>query len=213
MFSNQLKTAIDVLNTHHLHFFEGQAFAEMTGQPTPEDSRAWSQILISVLTGIPGLARQKGQDLSDGSDVKAANAWSSIDTVRFNGVIKAGTKSILSGSMAYLDQMPYLFFVLWDRKPLTTIERVRVWIVRSQYDKLFRAVANTWYQSHAAGIIKSDNLQLHPPVNQNGNVFTNSCGNLSYPLLFSAEWNGLTYVVSYFNPDVLTNGECYLTEF
>ena len=210
MFINPLQTVIDVLNTHHRHFFEGQKFAEMTDQPTPEDSRAWSQILISVLTGKPGLARQKGQDLADGSDVKAANAWSSIDKVRFNGVIKAGTKSNLSGSMAYLDQMPYLFFVLWDREPLVQMERVRVWIVRSQNDKLFRDMANKWYQLHSAGIIKSDNLQLHPPVNQDNNMLTNNCGNLIYPLLFKAEWNGVTYVPSYYNPDVLINGECFL---
>lgn len=37
MFRNPLKSVIDVLNTHHLHFFEGQRFAEMTDQPTPED--------------------------------------------------------------------------------------------------------------------------------------------------------------------------------
>ena len=59
MFKKRLRLAIDVLNTHHLHFFEGQEFAEMTHQPTPEDSRAWSQILISILTGIPGLDRQR----------------------------------------------------------------------------------------------------------------------------------------------------------
>lgn len=57
MFGEQIKTVLDVLNTHHIHFFEGQKFAAITDQPTPEDSRACSQILISVLTGIPGLAR------------------------------------------------------------------------------------------------------------------------------------------------------------
>lgn len=104
-----LSDALDVLNTHHIHFFAGQRYASITAQPAPEDSRAWSQILISTLTGIRGMARHKGQDLADGSDVKSANAWYSIDKVRFNGVIKAGTQSHLAGSMDYLDQMPFLF--------------------------------------------------------------------------------------------------------
>ena len=57
----------------------------------PVDLRGWSQIIVSVLTGIKGIARKKGADLEDGSDVKAANTWEAIDTPRFNGVIKAGT--------------------------------------------------------------------------------------------------------------------------
>lgn len=116
----------------------------MTDQPTPEDSRAWSQILISVLTGIPGLARQKGLDLADGSDVK-----SSIDKVRFNGLIKAGTQSSLSGTMAYLDQMPYLLFVLWDINH-NSRERTRIWSVRPQYGRLFREVAEEWYSQYTS---------------------------------------------------------------
>lgn len=208
MFEKKLEMAIEVLNTHHIHFFEGQEFAAMTDQPTPEDSRAWSQILISILTGIPGLARQKGPDLADGSDVKSANAWFSIDKVRFNGVIKAGTRSALSGSMSYLDQMPFLFFVLWDINPSNDKERVRVWVVRPQYDRLFRSVADQWYTQLASGIVRSNNFQLHPPVNKNNDIFTNQCGDLMYPLLFMAEWNGRQYeVISYF-PNTLEDGEC-----
>ena len=201
---------IEVLNTHHIHFFEGQQYAAMTDQPTPEDSRAWSQILISMLTDIPGLARQKGQDLADGSDVKAANAWSSIDIVRFNNVIKAGTKSNLSNSMAYLDNMPHLFFVLWDKSPSSGKERVRVWATRTQYDYLFRNVAEKWYSLRAEGTIKSDNFQLHPPVNRDDDIFSNQCGTLLYPLLFIAEWNGASYEVIAYNSEVLEHGECVI---
>lgn len=208
-----LETAMEVLNTHHIHFFEGQKFASLTDQPTPEDSRAWSQILISVLTGIPGLARQKGPDLADGSDVKSANAWFSIDKVRFNGVIKAGTHSSLSGTMAYLDQLPYLFFVLWDINPFNNRERVRIWVVRPQYDRLFRAVAEKWYSLYDDGQIKSSNFQLHPPVNMNDDVFTNLCGNLIYPQLLSAEWNKREYDVISFSPEVLDYGECKIPKY
>lgn len=203
-----LADALNVLNTHHIHFFEGQRYASVTAQPAPEDSRAWSQILISSLTGLRGVARHKGPDLADGSDVKSANAWYSIDEVRFNGVIKAGTKSHLAGSMAYLDQMPFLFFVMWDNNPDNGRERVRIWVVRPQYDVLFRAMAQDWYNQLAAGTIKSHNFQLHPPVNENSDVFTNRCGNLVYPLLLEAEWNGREYDSVYYEPDVLDYGEC-----
>lgn len=208
MYSSNLDEALDVLNTHHAHFFEGQKYAAITAQPAPEDSRAWSQILISTLTGIRGLARQKGPDLEDGSDVKSANAWFSIDKVRFNGVIKAGTQSLLAGTMAYLDQMPFLFFVMWDHNPDTGRERARVWVVRPQQDVLFRAVAQTWYDQLANGTIRSNNFQLHPPVDDNSNVFTNMCGNLEYPLLLDAEWNGHEYVVSSYEPYTLYDGTC-----
>ena len=205
---DNLSDALNLLNRHHVHFFEAQEFAALTAQPTPEDSRAWSQILISTLTGIAGLARHKGQDLEDGSDVKSANAWFSIDRVRFNGVIKAGTRSSLSGRMDYLDQMPFLFFVLWDHNPVNNRERARVWVVRPQYDRLFRAVAQNWYEQLADGRIQSSNFQLHPPVDENHDVFTNRCGNLVYPLLLNAEWNGYEYDALYYNPDVLRDGEC-----
>lgn len=208
----RLAAALRVLNTHHIHFFEGQQYASITAQPAPEDSRAWSQILISTLTGISGVARHKGQDLADGSDVKSANAWYSIDEVRFNGVIKAGTKSHLAGSMAYLDQMPFLFFVMWDNNPDNGRERARVWVVRPKYDILFRAIAQNWYNQLANGMIRSHNFQLHPPVNENSNIFTNRCGNLIYPLLLEAEWTGREYVSVYYDPDVLAYGECGSTQ-
>ena len=85
---DNLSDTLNLLNRHHIRFFEAQEFAALTAQPTPEDSRAWSQILISTLTGISGLARHKGQDLEDGSDVKSANAWFSIDRVRFISPMK-----------------------------------------------------------------------------------------------------------------------------
>ena len=207
-----LGAALDVLNMHHIHFFEAHEYAERTAQPTPEDSRAWSQILISTLTGIPGLARHKGQDLADGSDVKSANAWFSIDKVRFNGVIKAGTHSRLSGTMRYLDQMPFLFFVLWDYSPLNLSERARVWAVQPQHDELFRRVAQNWYEQLGARMIISSNFQLHPPVNEDTDIFTNLCGNLIYPLLLDAEWNGREYVAQQYIPDALFSGRCQYVE-
>lgn len=210
MSNKKLNRAISVLNVHHLHFFEGLEFAKLTSQPVPEDSRAWSQILVSTITGINGLGRKKGPDLIDGSDVKSANAWCSIDTVRFNGVIKAGTQSDLSGSIRYLDTTPFLFFVLWDYNPATSHERCRIWVVRPKNDTLFRRIANTWYMQLSNGQIKSNNFQLHPPLNENNNIFHNNCGNLSYPLLLKAEWTGETYIPISYDHKVLKNGLCSL---
>lgn len=208
MSTDKLVMALKILNTHHVHFFEAQKYASLTDHPTPEDSRAWSQILVSVLTGTKGLARHKGPDLIDGSDVKSANAWYSIDKVRFNGVIKAGTRSYLSGSMAYLDQMPHLYFVMWDCNPENCMERARVWAVRPQFDMAFREVAQKWYNLLEYHKIISTNFQLHPPVNKNHNTFTNLCGDLEYPLLLNAEWNGEEYVALEYYPKVLDYGEC-----
>ncbi len=202
------KQVFDLLRIHHEYFFEAKTYADLTDQPTPEDSRAWSQILISLLTGIKGLAREKGPDLRDGSDVKAANTWGAIDTPRFNGVIKAGTKSDKSDSMASLDSMPFLFFVLWDNEPVSRKERTRVWVVRPQTDSLFRSICNNWYEQRAVGTIISSNFQLHPPRNKNSNEFRNTCGNLNYPLLFSAVWNDTEYELSEYNPDLLRTGRC-----
>ncbi len=64
---------INLLNMHHNFFFSAKEYADLTKQLTPEDSRAWSQILVSLITGIKGLGRRKGSDLADGSDVKSAN--------------------------------------------------------------------------------------------------------------------------------------------
>ncbi len=72
---NTQQNILNVLNTHHTEFFKAHAFAQLTSQPTPCDTRAWSQILVSVISNISGVARQKGADLADGSDVKAANTW------------------------------------------------------------------------------------------------------------------------------------------
>src|SRR5437868_1451229 len=99
---------IQYLKAHYDAFHDVIEIAREMEHPVPIDTRAWSQILVSVLTGIPGLGRKKGADLIDGSDVKGAITWEAIDTPRFNGVIKAGTKSATAGQIESLDSMPYL---------------------------------------------------------------------------------------------------------
>lgn len=205
-----LEKAIEFLNLHHESFFNAKPYADETEHPAPSDTANWSQILSSLLTGIKGYARKKGPDLADGSDVKGANTWGAIDTPRFNGVIKAGTKSEHSGNLTFLDTMPNLIFVLWDNEPDENKERCRVWVSRPPIDPVFREMCELWYQKKAEGLITSNNFQLHPPRNKNSNIFRNRCGNLSYPLLLDAHWieSENSYKVNHFEPKVLTEGKC-----
>jgi hypothetical protein len=208
MTSPEAQSALKLLDLHFESFHSAEPFAKATGHPVPVDTRGWSQILVSTLTGVKGLERKKGADLDDGSDVKGANTWSAIDKPRFNGVIKAGTKALTSDSIESLDAMPYLYFVLWD-ETIRKTSRCRIWVVRTQKDPEFRAICSSWYQQRASGQIKSINFQLHPPRGKDSNEIRNSCGNLLYPLLFAAERAaGSTYQLCHYDLRVLTGGLC-----
>jgi hypothetical protein len=208
MDSLRLKEALTLLGIHCRSFYDVKDYAEKYGHPHPSDTRAWSQILVSALTGIHGIKRKKGADLSDGSDVKGANTWGAIDTPRFNGVIKAGTKSKKAGKLESLNDMPHLFLVLWDTTPDTEVERCRVWAVLPQRDKVFRRMCELWYSKRSKGEIVSDNFQLHPPRNKNSNVIRNTCGNLTYPLLFEAHRSENVFEAKVHSPSALTAGLC-----
>ena len=111
--------ALKVLEEHYRAFNAAKAFADETGHTVPCDTKSWSEILVATLSGLSGRNRMKGSDLSDGSDVKAANTWSAIDTPRFNGAIPAGRTSATSKKppdIGALADIPYIFFVLWDEK-------------------------------------------------------------------------------------------------
>ncbi|MCY3930922.1 MAG: MamI family restriction endonuclease [Acidobacteria bacterium] len=211
--SDPIPEAISLLNEHHRAFSAAKPLADKTGHTVPSDTKSFSEILVSLLTGLRGRTRRKGSDLSDGSDVKAASVWSAIDTPRFNGCAPAGRVSDTAkkpNDVSALDDMPFMFFVLWDGgddgRP-----RCRVWCVRPRSDREFRRMVATWYAKREAGEIKSTNFQLHPPRNREDNVIRNSCGNLEYPLLFRAEMRGGTYEVVHFDPTVLVDGECRLS--
>jgi hypothetical protein len=199
---------LELLNIHCNSFLQVKPFADRYSHPHPTDTRGWSQLLVSALTGIPGYARKKGPDLADGSDVKGANCWDAIDTPRFNNCIKAGTKAESANSLASLDNMPYLFLAMWDCDENTGSYRFRVWVVRPQKDKMFRNVASMWYEQRSEGKIMSDNFQLHPPRNKNTNVIRNNCGTLNYPLFFEAHFVGDNHVTIVYDEAVLTSGLC-----
>ncbi len=204
--------AIKLLNLHIQQFVQVAEIAKKTGHTVPSDTKSWSQILVTTLTGIQGLGRKKGADLIDGSDVKAANLWEAIDTPRFNGVLKTGRLSKTSRTpddVTALDSVPYLFFVMWDSTPKENKPRCRIWVVRPKDDPLFRKLATAWYKSRAGGDT-SNNFQLHPPRNVDHDRFVNGWGTLSYPLLFSAVYdkNLSSYLVETFNPAALNSGAC-----
>ena len=208
-----VKDALKWLDIHHNSFVSATPFADETKHSVPSDTAAWSQVLVSLRTGIHGLARKKGADLADGSDVKGANVWSAIDTPRFNGAIPSGRISATSRkppNVSALNNMPYIFFVMWDSYGPDEIPRCRIWCVRAQQDRVFRRVAAKWYSRRASGQIKSTNFQLHPPRNQDHNVIRNTCGNMSFPLLFCARLRKSRFQMIAHNPDVLTNGACKL---
>lgn len=200
--------SLRLLDLHYESFFAAEPFATKTGHPVPMDTRGWSQVLASTLSGIKGLERRKGADLDDGSDVKGANTWKAIDTPRFNGVIKAGTKALTSDKIDSLNEMPHLYLVLWDETVRATA-RCRVWVVKTNSDALFRQMATAWYKKRENGEITSTNFQLHPPRKLDTNIIRNTCGNLVYPLLFCAERPaGAGYQLVSYEPKALVSGAC-----
>ena len=52
--------ALYLLEEHFRAFTAAKRFADDTGHTVPSDTKSFSEILVSLLTGIPGRARQKG---------------------------------------------------------------------------------------------------------------------------------------------------------
>ncbi|HVA51642.1 MAG TPA: MamI family restriction endonuclease [Pirellulales bacterium] len=207
-----MNDVLSLLDAHYEAFFSAKPHADKTGHPVPCDTRAWSQILISLLTGINGRRREKGADFVDGSDVKAACCWGAIDTPRFNGAIPAGrlsTTSRKAENLTAFDSMPFLFFVLWD-DDTDAHPRCRIWCVRPRQDRVFRKMCAKWYRQRATGEIKSTNFQLHPPRFRDDDIFRNKCGNLAYPLLFTAIRKENGFECLRYDPAALEQGKCTL---
>lgn len=205
------RDVLPLLDEHHRSFFAAKPFADRTGHTVPSDTKSFSEILVSLLTGVQGRERRKGTDLADGSDVKAANVWDAIDTPRFNGCAPAGRTTSAArkaDDVTALDDIPFLFFVLWDVRGSDAIRRCRVWCVRPEADVEFRKVVAAWYAKRELGDIKSTNFQLHPPRNEDHNIIRNSLGNLEYPLFFQAERDGDKYHLVHFDEAVLLSGRC-----
>lgn len=157
------------------------AWQTVTSQSSQIDSGYLGQHLVSLLTGIPGRGmggRGKGEDLEDGSEVKAASTLSGVDKPRWNNNIGS------SATRTKYLKCPNIFFVLYDtvakNKPFPL--RVRIWRVCPKNDKYFKKVVREWAKGKTSG-----NFQLHPPCWNDSNVATNQNGNLELPLMFHAQ--------------------------
>jgi hypothetical protein len=203
----KLRRALGILDTHYRHFQQAKPLADMTEHTVPCDTKSWSQILVSVIVDVNGRARGKGSDLSDGSDVKGANFWDAIDSPRFNGVLNQRETG-----PEYLKSVPHLYFVMWDNDGPSGPPRCRIWVVRTSEDRVFRKMARRWYVGRIRDNKQRTNFQLHPPRDTSDNLFTNKCGNLTYPLLFTAIRNGRRFELTLWKPSTLIKGQCVKEE-
>lgn len=171
-------------------FIENVVFAQyrqltgwqkVTGQSAQLDSGYLAQHLVSLISGVPGRgpgSRGKGDDLVDGSEIKAASTIGAVDTPRWNH------SSLGTGdNVAKYLKHPYIYFALFDtaergkEAPL----RIRVWRVAPARDEPFRNVVRRWKRGRTKG-----NFQLQPPRWQEGSLVTNEGGNLILPIVFQA---------------------------
>ncbi len=168
---------------------ELQQWHNLTMQTSQIDFGYLSQHLVTILSGIPGKGqRGKGDDLSDGSEVKSASCLSAMDTPRWNNV-NCGMKS-QKDLKEKLNSVPYFFFVLIDTTERGgDILRCRAWAVRPAKDKHFRKVLLDWARDNDKKGGAKTNLQLHPPRWEKGeeNITTNEFGNLKLPLFYHSE--------------------------
>lgn len=129
----------------------------VTNQTAQLDSGYLAQQLVSVLSGVSGSGwRGKGDDLADGSEIKAANTIQATDTPRWNHSLK--TDDNVRDHLA----KPAIFYVLLD----TLIRdddapfRCRVWKVVPQTDMPYRQLVNNWKASRTGSRY---NMQIQPP--------------------------------------------------
>lgn len=169
-------------------FIENVVFAQyrqltgwqkVTGQSAQLDSGYLAQHLVSLISGVPGSGiRGRGDDLVDGSEIKAASTIGARDTPRWNHASFGQVKNVNK----YLTN-PYIYFALFDTadRDKEVPLRLRVWRVAPQRDQAFVDVVRGWEAT-----TKSGNFQLHPPLWQAGSLATNNAGNLCLPLIFEA---------------------------
>lgn len=189
---------------------------KLTLQTAQLDFGYLSQHLVSLISGIEGNGqRGKGDDLSDGSEVKSASCVDAVDTPRWNNV-NCGAKTVGQLTVKF-ESMPYLFFVLLDTTERGgDILRCRVWCVRPSDDKNFMEVLIKWAQENDEKAERREtlktNLQLHPPRWDKAaeNITTNTMGNLKLPLIYHSEQLPISGILvmetKFFNPQIIETG-------
>lgn len=164
----------------------------VTNQTAQLDSGYLAQQLVSILTGISGSGlRGKGDDLSDGSEIKAANTIQSTDTPRWNHSLKNDAK--VNEHIA----KPAIFYVLFDtlKRDTESPFRCRVWKVEPAKDVLYRQLVQGWNTNRPASRY---NMQIQPPRWEDSNRVSCFGSELQVPLFFHAqqkEMGDLDFVV------------------
>lgn len=153
----------------------------VTKQTAQLDSGYLAQQLVSILTGISGSGlRGRGDDLSDGSEIKAANTIQATDTPRWNHSLRTDEQV-----RAHLAK-PAVYYVLFD----TVIRndeapfRCRVWRVLTATDAAYRALVENWSVQRTLGRY---NMQIQPPRWTTTNRATCFGTVIELPLFFHAQ--------------------------
>lgn len=183
---------------------------EVTKQTPQIDFGYLAQHLVSIISGIRGTGqRGKGDDLSDGSEIKSASCLDAEDTPRWNNV-NCGKKTERE-LLEILNNTPYFFFVLIDTtERFGDILRCRVWCIRPKEDTNFRNVILGWGKDNRTK--SRTNLQLHPPRwdKAEENITTNTYGNLKLPLLYYSKQVDIPEILvmetKFFDPNVIILG-------
>ncbi|WP_159083139.1 MamI family restriction endonuclease [Streptomyces sp. P3] len=178
---------IDFFANQHLTL---QKWAALTGQTAQVDTGYIAQFVASIVLQEPGQGfRGKGDDLTDGSEVKSAANISGVDRPRWNhnlGSLVDDAVQIENGReerwRKYLNS-PYLFYVLVDR-PFTAGGksggvpiRIRAWCIDAQEDESWRSLILKFVESRSG---RTYNFQLHPPVGHDDDLVVNTLGNLDF---------------------------------
>ncbi len=163
-------------------------WSKVTGQSAQIDTGYIAQHLASLVLQIPGQGfRGKGVDLGDGSEVKSASIVSGIDRPRWNhnmgtaaNDLTRKAKGTKTKGEIYLDETPFVFYVLFDRVhnetgvPTSQL-RVRGWCINARTDEAWRSLFSRYLDAREGNTY---NLQLHPPVGYDDSVVVNEMGNL-----------------------------------
>lgn len=150
-------------------------WSTITAQSSQIDTGYIAQHLVSLQTQIPGQGmRGKGDDLSDGSEVKSANFLDSLDkkgatAPRWN--FTAITRDIMERFLTY----PAVYLLSMDLNTKNSF-RTRIWkvdvtqhtILRERYIEWMNVLGYPKFNSNSE---KSVNFQLFPPNNKTSETF------------------------------------------
>ena len=148
---------------------------DLTGQPAQIDTGYVAQHLVSIVTGVPGGGmRGKGEDLSDGSEVKSANFLDALDR---RGAI-APRWNFMANDIATMEALlavPAIYLVSLDLNRHSRV-RARVWKLLPSAHAAFHSRYIEWMERLGKPKLVDPrrpyaNFQLFPPKSQTDDDF------------------------------------------